>query len=155
MQCRFSGHLKKFMSVGQHSVNVSIICPEPFELWALLHDASEAYLQDVARPIKYAQGMEQYIIWEKKLQAVICERFGLPVEEPPEVKICDNRMMAQERRSLTKRPKRDIDVCDLLLKGDEPSVYSTWQPAKAKKMFLNRFKELTASLPNQHLYKVK
>lgn len=49
-QCRFFGHVRKYYSVAQHSVLVSANCEWPKE--GLMHDAPEAYLGDVARPLR-------------------------------------------------------------------------------------------------------
>jgi len=52
--CRFAGHVPSYYSVAQHSVLVSELLDERTALWGLLHDASEAYLHDLTRPLKRA-----------------------------------------------------------------------------------------------------
>ena len=52
MKCRFTGHAEGFISVAEHSVNVARFLPPKLRLHGLLHDAAEAYLPDIARPIK-------------------------------------------------------------------------------------------------------
>ena len=67
--CRANGHFPHFYSVGQHCV----LCMKEAEargysrrvqLGCLLHDASEAYLSDVTRPIKPL--LPAYLEVEKK-----------------------------------------------------------------------------------------
>ena len=100
MQCRFTGHVKEFYSVAQHSVLVALHCPQEDRLWALLHDATEAYLADVARPVKQHAVMEPYRTIENDLERMICQRFGLPLEKPSSVTVADKRMLATEKRDL-------------------------------------------------------
>jgi len=57
MLCRAGGHCKDFYSVGQHSINCAREAEarglsQKIRLGCLLHDASEAYLSDVTRPVK-------------------------------------------------------------------------------------------------------
>lgn len=102
---RFNGALPEPYSVAQHSVLVSQLVElqlggtEEEAKWALLHDASEAYLRDIHRPLKMALG-EAYRVLERRMMAVICERFGLAREEPSIVKSADNLALALERRDL-------------------------------------------------------
>jgi hypothetical protein len=107
MQCRFTGHVKEFYSVAQHSVMVSYYCKKENALWGLLHDASEAYLSDVSRPVKYDWAMDGYRNVEKTLMLKICEKFGLPPDMPEDVRIADNDMCASEGKQLMLRPPVD------------------------------------------------
>lgn len=50
--CRFNGQTRHHYSVAQHSLIVADIVPQEHKLHALLHDAGEAYMADIARPIK-------------------------------------------------------------------------------------------------------
>jgi hypothetical protein len=101
LQCRFSGHVRKRWSVAQHSLMVADLCQgKRLKLAALLHDASEAYLVDLPRPIKRAKGMEQYREIELDVEACIALRFGLDMGMHPEVKKADNLMLWAEAEAL-------------------------------------------------------
>jgi 5'-nucleotidase len=98
LQCRFTGHVQTFYSVAQHSLAVSLMCPREDRLWGLLHDATEAYLVDLARPLKAA--MPSYRAAETTLMRAICLAFDLPPDMPPAVKAIDDRMLFTEARYL-------------------------------------------------------
>src|SRR5277367_2680014 len=104
--CRFTGHVREFYSVGDHSLRVSELCSPENKLWGLLHDASEAYLADVARPVKRNEVFGAYYKKvEGGLMAVIAEKFGLVMPESPEVKTFDNILLRTEQRDLMPVPK--------------------------------------------------
>lgn len=146
MQCRFSGHSKKFYSVAQHSVYVSHICNDEDALWGLLHDASEAYLVDVPRPLKRSGLIPGYIQAEAKMQEAVCQRFGLPLKEPPSVKKADTKLLATEARDLMAplHPDWVQPVSPL------PFTIESWEPQKAKDMFMQRFFELIGADPSNY-----
>lgn len=75
--CRFTGHTKKFYSVAEHCIRVSQIATKKLKLYALLHDASEAYLTDIPRPLKKLPLFNDYLVYEKRLQNMIYKKFGL------------------------------------------------------------------------------
>ncbi|WP_180897149.1 phosphohydrolase [Martelella soudanensis] len=97
-QCRYAGHCRRFYSVAEHSILVSSQLPPELRLWGLLHDASEAYLVDVPRPVKpYLTGYREA---EDRVMRAICERFDLPPEMPAAVKRVDNAILADEKAAL-------------------------------------------------------
>jgi uncharacterized protein len=148
MQCRFSGHCREFYSVAQHSVLVSYICDHKDALWGLLHDATEAYLVDVPRPLKRSGKLQGYIEIEAVMQEAVCRRFGLPFVEPPSVKIADTKLLATEARDLMSPLHSDWQQpVDPL-----PFKIEAWEHQKAKDMFMQRFFELTAGPSAKHHY---
>jgi 5'-deoxynucleotidase YfbR-like HD superfamily hydrolase len=152
MQCRFTGHCSHFYSVAQHSVLVSYICDSRDALWGLLHDASEAYLVDVPRPLKRSGKFQAYIDFEKKMQEAVCKRFGLPYQEPASVKKADSILLATEARELMSPLHEDwVQVVDPL-----PFRIDPLPPQAAKDMFMKRFFELTGSqIGYEHYLKYK
>jgi hypothetical protein len=73
--CRWTGHSRWFYSVAQHSVHVASYVTAKNKLWALLHDATEAYLCDIATPVKEAAGMEAYREAEKTMMWIIKKKI--------------------------------------------------------------------------------
>jgi len=98
--CRFTGHCNEFYSVAQHSVYVSVYSSNENALWGLLHDASEAYLCDIARPVKRSGFLSGYCEVEEKLMKVIADKFGLSWPIPIETKTLDNIFLMTEARDL-------------------------------------------------------
>jgi uncharacterized protein len=104
MQCRFTGHVSDFYSVADHCLWVSVIAAElghPEDaLWGLLHDASEAYLHDIASPIKRQDAFALYRGAESTLEDLIFAKFGLHGPRPPSVKWADKIMVTTEAQHL-------------------------------------------------------
>jgi len=141
MQCRFSGHVKKFYSVAQHSVLVSYVCDNQDALWGLLHDASEAYLVDIPRPIKKSGKFDNYLEFENIMQRAICKKFGLQPDMPESVRMADDMLLATEARDLMSPMHKDwINLTDPL-----PFTITPLSHDDAKLLFLKRFEELTGT----------
>src|SRR5690554_7094997 len=69
---RFNAHINaEWYSVAEHSVHVSRIVPPEYALAGLLHDASEAYIADVSRPVKHTDMMAGYRLNETRLMLKI------------------------------------------------------------------------------------
>lgn len=102
MLCRANGHYSTFYSIGAHCLNCyEEACArresQRVKLACLLHDASEAYISDITRPVK--QYLEEYKVIEERLSAVIYEKFlGSPLTEYEEkmVKLIDDAMLFHE-----------------------------------------------------------
>jgi 5'-nucleotidase len=139
LQCRFSGHCRYHYSVAQHSVLVSLHVPEEDALWGLLHDAAEAYLVDLPRPIKrYSEMGRLYKELETALEVCIAEKFRLPLPVPPSVKIEDDRALMTEKRDImpgSEKPWKET-ACPY------PETIVRMQPITAEVLFLDRFRAL-------------
>jgi 5'-deoxynucleotidase YfbR-like HD superfamily hydrolase len=137
-QSRFAGHSTHFYSVAQHCVLVSLSCSPDDALWGLLHDASESFLVDIPSPLKRLPEFQAYRDAESKLMGIICQVFGLPSEEPVNVKIVDKRMLVTEARDLTLSEGRgwaaDVEPYDFHIKP--------WSPEHARAKYISRFHEL-------------
>jgi len=78
--CRGGGHLKYFYTVAQHCLNCANEAAargwtQRLVLACLLHDASEAYISDIIRPVK--RHLTNYLETEDAIMSVILKRFGL------------------------------------------------------------------------------
>lgn len=102
-QCRFGGHCSPNYNVAEHSVHVVSKVSDKAKIYALLHDASEAYLVDIPSSIK--KGMKEYEDYQDILTTMIHRYFLLP---PPtkaikeEIHAADMRMRFTEKKYLMK-----------------------------------------------------
>lgn len=141
MQCRFNGHTRHFYSVAQHCVLVA----------DLLHDATEAYVGDLVRPLK--EGMREfyecqnleslYDAVERKVWIAICARFDLDPILPDCVKHADLVALATEKRDLMPEHPEHWPC----LEGVEPlaQFIDPWQPSQAAIHYHGRLLELLAT----------
>lgn len=136
LQCRFNGHCRTFYSVAEHCVRLSYIVPEEDALWGLLHDATEAYLCDVPRPIK--RELPHYKEMEDRMLERIAVVFSLPWPIPESVKHADNVMLATEKRDLMAAPPASWELGVSPLEG----VVVPISPTQAEADFLARYEEL-------------
>lgn len=140
--CRFGGHCREFYSVAQHSILVSELIQQErpgdrtLAAWALLHDASEAYMVDIPRPVKHQ--LQECVRLEDAIQQAIAERFFLPWPMPDEVHQADTNMLALELREYMPANSEVHSqlVAEWELIGGIPSI--PLDPRAAKIAFLAR-----------------
>lgn len=137
--CRFGGHALKHYSVAQHSVLVSSLCTKEHFFAALLHDASEAYVGDMVRPLK--RQMPEFAALEVKWHAAIGVRFGVSLHpEPPEMSRVHEAVLATERRDvLVHGDSHDWGLTEAALKFTR---VIPWTADASEQAFLVRFREL-------------
>lgn len=98
--CRYTGHVRQFYSVAEHSCRVHDLVDVKNRLYGLLHDASEAYICDLASPVKNTKEMKFFKEIEKNLMECIYTKYGLDIEEPEEIHLIDKRLACTEQRDL-------------------------------------------------------
>lgn len=140
-QCRYSGHTTKPYTVAEHSVIVSLMVDPRFAREALLHDAAEAYIGDLVRPLKYRDCMKAFRDAEARLEAAIFARFEVvpTVESRAAVKAIDDRILVDEVSQVI----RGGDTAPVARYGPPLGVKIeclSWQ--KAEHAFLRRFREV-------------
>ena len=140
--CRFGGHCSHFYSVAEHSVHVSYLVPEHLALVGLLHDATEAYLVDIPRPIKAS--ITNYKEIEHRLWECIAGKYDLPLVMPQEIHDADIAMLYAERDQLLLPYKGDDWGMGLTTPITERPVVGCWTPTYAKQVFMQRWIGLTS-----------
>ena len=135
---RFNGHTQgeRPYSVLQHLCHCHDAAPEGHKQEALSHDFSEAYISDIANPVKSI--MPQYRDLERRIEQAIAKRFKLRYPWSPEVRVADMTLLATEMRDLmehsdyTRFPVLPLDLKII-----------PWDSKKTRLEFLKRWKLYT------------
>lgn len=131
LSCRYTGQCNEFYSVAEHCCHLYDNCSKENRFWALMHDASEAYIADINRPTK--PYLSNYKTLEDAIMRVVCLRFGLPPVMPGEVMTLDYRILKDEMEQNMNTPWA-VDVEPLGVK------LQLWNPKEAEAQFMARFK---------------
>lgn len=142
--CRYIGACPRFYSVAEHCIIGSRLIPEQYKLSFLLHDAHEAYIGDISRPLKWAiQGLwpeQNNSILKKITQKIDSEIY---MKYHPLISNCGYDII-QDHYSMIK----DFDNAMLLAEAKHFGFdYKSWNlpPIKAKisrKMFEDEFAKI-------------
>jgi len=140
--CRFTGHVKEFYSVAQHCVYVYdyVVITHPdiddkTRKLALLHDAAETYLNDMARPVK--QGFKNYREVEDRAMGIIARRFDLSGADWDVVKHADNVLVSTEGYHLMPGHDRWMNMPT---PWDALDNFRCWDPPTARVLFRRALK---------------
>lgn len=144
LQCRYNGHCKEFYSVAQHSVQVCDFLDfgnPRIRLFGLLHDAAEAYLGDMIKPLKEEIPLykEYEYILQDRIFLTLCNFCSPCPGEKEVIKIIDTRMLITEAQSLMPSGGKDWaiqaeSIPGLRIEGMDPN--------EAETLFLSAFKDL-------------
>lgn len=148
-KARFNGHTTNMIpySVAQHCCHAHdqmLVGTENCNdlMWALLHDATEAYLPDVNSTLK--DHLSGFRGMEFAVEGAIADRFGLRTK-PTALKEIDLCLLATERRDMMFDDPTPWEI----LEGVEPlrTRITPWGATTSYYEFLYRFGEVTKRTP--------
>lgn len=129
---RYGGHVGLY-SVAEHCIIMCEIAPQCYKYDCLMHDASEAYLQDIQKPVKII--LPEYNRIERKCGKALAEKFKTTYPVPGYVKTLDTAMCYTEGKAL--KFKTDIYEGEYL--PDFMMYFNRYSPEEAQKEFLRLF----------------
>lgn len=133
---RFTGHTRFPYSVAQHCISVSHIIVPEFALDGLLHDATEAYVNDLAKPLKL--NLPDYQAVEDRIHKVISSKFNVCTTNE-HVKEADMVALVTEAQALCQGEQWYYDSY-----YPSPTTYTIYERdwRTVKDDFLTRFRQL-------------
>lgn len=152
-QCRYSGATEFFYSTAQHCCILcdyvsEVLKGSPLDcLQILLHDAAEAYLVDMPRPVK--QFMPEFRAWDHKIQMCVRKWAGFgDVPIPKWQDEIDSRIITDERAQVMSDSANewghDLEPLNIKI---EP-----WLPYEAEQHFLLRYALMSQAVTGKHQY---
>lgn len=139
--CRYAGQCSGFYSVAEHSLLVCDTVPE-FQLEALMHDAAEAFLGDVTRPLKHL--LPEYKTIEANVQSAIFDRLGIDSTRMSYLKSTDLSVLAAEQAQIMPAGTNAWAASASIVPANITVRFLA--PHIAKQSFLDRYYQLTRVL---------
>lgn len=137
-QCRFNGQTQRFYSVAQHSLVVASLVPTDLRLAALLHDAAEAYLGDMVKPLKVL--LPEFATIEDAVTGIIARTFDIDFSDYGPIKQADLIALATEKRDLMPHSAERWHYLDGI--RPLPETINCMSPEDAKQAFMLEFNRL-------------
>ena len=140
--CRYGGQIARFYSVAEHSVHASCLVEPEYAYDALMHDAPEAVIGDMVKPLK--EILPDYQVVETRVEESIFRQFGVSNPLPKQVKIADIQMLILEKEQL----KGNFDEWSWCANVPRPPHIDMqcWTPAEGFSRFMARYSELRGTL---------
>lgn len=149
LQCRFSGHCSRFYSVAEHCVRCAELIARQghglqLQLYALLHDAAEAYIGDITTPMKSLLPAVRNIEHEIQLAILGAARLPEPNEDDLAIaKAADNILLMTEAAVLIESGGKNWNID---AEPDSSITITGWPPGLSEQKFLDRFHHLHQQL---------
>lgn len=158
LDCRYGGQgrVDKFYSVAEHSVLMAqyaareLCWPADALKCILLHDAAEAYLNDLPRAVKHAVGAS-YDILEERIQTLVYRKYGLTARATAlasQIKEIDCRIVPSEKAAIMTHPQPWNYDKYVPLPGVK---IECWSPQEAKGKFLNAWCRATTGMHSEDI----
>ena len=143
MICRYNGTTRYHYSVAQHSLAVANVAqkmgyPPEQVLYALLHDATEAYICDIPRPLKSL--LSEYRKIEQSLNQVIMDKFGISGVDTTTVDVIDYNIVYDEALEVLDKTPSWLNRYTSVAK--DRTLFRRMNPTDAYKLFMNKYNEL-------------
>jgi len=143
--CRFGGQCPRFYSVAEHCCHaLDLAVQDDLDCWetyaaVLMHDAAEAYLGDVVKPLK--NNLPAYSVVEGRMEIAISLRFDIDFDSCIDVvKQYDRAMLKAEKQTMWPEDREKWEGFGDL--GDREIVLGFWSPTEAEAQFLRYASEL-------------
>lgn len=134
---RYTGATAAGYSVAQHSVLVSELCDPDDACWGLMHDAPEAWYNDLNSPLKHSPPLAGYCVLEDHCMDVVCRKWDLPLLKPHSVDLMDTFVYRIECASFFPEGHPTYKPMPPGFQRIIP-----WTAEEAERCFLLRFSEL-------------
>lgn len=156
LDCRYAGQCRtdRFYSVAEHCLHMTSYAwdrgwPAEALLATLLHDAAEAYINDLPRAVKIAVG-DGYAIIEGDLQTTIEHKFeimSISYKWKDQIKDLDRGIVPVEKAAIMEHTQPWAHDQFNPLRG---VVVQCWSPTEAKERFLRMFYIIQARIEEEN-----